>query len=243
MDLQLQALMRGELQRSLSKDSFDLAIEKHAKAFADSIPIEELTQDKLQTLLQKKAHLMQEVIAAAKMPELRIQLEKAFQILKTEGPPWVLEVFIDARRILMQLDFTKPLPDKFSEILKLDNLELEEALLKQASAKYEAGVYADCLALLSLLTTLEPMQADNWYRLGIAAQNCEKRDLAIRAYEIAFELDSKLVGALLFAAHCHALLREKEQAKTLIAQARQLSGSDKTWSPLLENLELLLEAA
>jgi cytochrome c-type biogenesis protein CcmH/NrfG len=90
---------------------------------------------------------------------------------------------------------------------------------------------------LSLFCTGQP---EIWFHLGIAAQKCDKIDLALRAYALTLELDPKHIGARLLAAECLVNCHLNEEANKEIAEAKKIIKEqtvDQVWLDLLSSLE------
>lgn len=239
----------------IEENKFDRAIVSFAQQYADSFPESELAQDPLLSPQLKRARLKEELVDGVQMPELTEQLERAVQIIQNEGVKilsfdqyaHLIEAFSEARIRLEQLDLSKSsLKNNWGTLLQLNDGDTIASLYKMGLVKYEQEQFFDSLALFSLLTALNPEESENWYRMGIAAHNCDKLDLALNAYHTAWELNPDLIGARLFAAQCHVKLHENQAAKELCDEVQVLMAKkepDALWSALLGNMQMFLQAA
>jgi tetratricopeptide (TPR) repeat protein len=126
--------------------------------------------------------------------------------------------------------------------LDSDNME---AIAHLGAATYDEGLYPDCQALYVLLSTLHPENHDYWYRLGIAAQQNEQFELALRAYAASILLDPDSPAAHLFSAQCYLELGMKGDAQVEFLEAKRLAESlpeDSEMQHLVASLATLLQA-
>lgn len=232
-----------------NKDKFQMAIEKHAQNYVNQISDEVFNQNKLISQQLQRAKLINEIIDASKLPDFTEHIKIALKVLFEEGHNYsdnketlkkIYYEFAKAKEILKNLDLDQPIEGNFQSLLKLSN-ESIQFLFDLAQKKYTEKQFLDCLSLFSLLTTLCPNDLDFLYRFGIAAQVCEKYQLALQAFEIVNSLEEN-IGAHLFASECLLKLDHKTQAKDQLQKAKEIikaKNLEGDWNELLENFPQL----
>jgi len=181
------------------------------------------------TPVQRRAQLREELTQELQFPELASYIFPAFKTLLNEKHAY-LEVaankqmqncFAQAASVLSQLDPDKLDAAELSELLNISD-SATESILKVARVKFDDGLYPDCMSIFVLLVTLSPSNWDFWFRLGIAAQEGDNFNLALRAYDAAIALNPEHLDSYLFAAECLRKQGEVEHAKEMLAAAEGL---------------------
>lgn len=260
-DAFLYAMMQGLLVPNKIKTKgsfmsrFDLAIDKAIEGHLDSLSFEELNPHNLQLLshnvLKEKFRI--ELQEALKLPDLDHQIGKAFTFLYSTGR----QLLDDAQYEATIADFSRIV----SEIEKweLDSTSREEsfelprvnnatakALMAMTTVLYADEKYEECLAILCLLLTFFPGNADYWYRSAIAAQQCHRDDFALMAYEATMALDSNHLGARIFAAECYFNAGLQDKAFAAYEEAQEIAKNNvigDEWHQLLNQLKEVLKSA
>lgn len=250
----LRAMMHGEIhgkkkqpeKKNAPKSRLDEELDKEIDAYVDSIELEE-DPKALQSSKAKRESLRQEIKEAVKLPELSKLLETAIGIIFSEGAKYLspeendklLSNFSQASTRFASMHLSDATDKNLQELVEISDDSMN-SMVTIAIAKFKEERFADCLALFSLLSILNPAYSEYWFRMGIAAQKCENYDLASKAYEAASQLDPKLIGSRLFAAECFVERGLTDQAKAEIAAAKKIAEENKVdqmWLDLLPAIE------
>jgi tetratricopeptide (TPR) repeat protein len=231
-------------------NKFKSAINDCIRSYVGNLPDEEFAYNQFESVSVKRQKLINELQEKTTLTRLSKQLECAVGLLLEEGFHYfdknecflLVSDLLRAHESLTQLNVTPPLPADIQEVLQISSMSLG-LILKIALAKFHENQFPQSLSLFALLTTLAPSSSAYWFRLGIAAQRCEQRDLALRAYTVASTFDPTLVGAQIFSAECHLLDDHREKARENCTQARNIMKTTKVeeiWFPLLSEIESVL---
>lgn len=225
-------------------DRLRLALEKQIDSYVDAMKLEEDPHGKhLLSPKLRREKLKHELKEAAELVELSQLLESAVRLLLSQGASYLSE---DAYKLLIS-DFSEAYlqisninldhPVDVSSVVKM-NQETLKSIAAIATEKYSNAQYFDCLSLFSLLSVLNPGNAEYWFRLAISAQKNGNLDLATRCYAATAELDPKHIGARLFAAECCIQRKLKDEAKAEFIAAKEIARNhevEKMWLDLLED--------
>lgn len=256
MDPLLAAMMHGEIPYKKGespkvetvKTPLQIEMEQEIDAYVDKMEFEEeIIRNGLVPIKVKREKLKLEMKEAAKLPKLAQQIDTAIALLLTEG-----------RRYLSKEAFQR-LESDFTTIfthlrdIKLENVSAEDlqhlagisddtmqSIVEFAQATFAEQRYPDCLSLFSLLSILNPGNAEYWFRMGIAAQRCEDFELSCRSYGAASEIDPNHIGARVLAAECYARAKLLDEAKAELAAAKEIAAKgdvDEMWLDLLPVIE------
>lgn len=254
-DPHLYDLLHGETKARESKtdsstqkkNKFDLAIENYIDQYIDSLNFErEIHDNPLTTPQAKKTQIRNELNYSLQMPDLENFLNEAFKELFTHHhnylPPELCrkmeQEFLRIDEKMDKIDVNEVSEKNFQTLFKISHAVMD-GILTVGIAKYQEEEYASCLAIFTLLTSLNPGNEDYWYRLGIAAQKCEDYPLALKAYENTLEISPDLLGAHVFSAECHFHLNQKESAQQSFIKAKEIAETqeiEEVWKVLMSKL-------
>lgn len=183
-----------------------------------------------------------------KINDLALQIKTALKVVFSEGSRYLSEKEND--KLISELSKVKKNLDKIGikditetmlqPLAKISD-ESIYSIYQIAQAKFLEEENVECLALFSFLCHLNPDNAENWFRLGVAAQQNENFEMASRAYAAALMIDPKHVGAKIFSAECFAERNLYPEAKKELAAAKKLIKDVKTdqmWVDLLPVVEV-----
>lgn len=249
-DPYLMAMMRGEFATNKSKsmpkkDKFDLSLEKQVNDYLDTIDFEaECQENKLVSPQMRRAQMKEELLSSMKSNELTQQIQTAISVLLSDGKQCLEE--IEYRQMLEELsqigdkvnaiNLDSPPEENFQTLFNISNSTMG-GIFKVAAFKFASGEFDSCLSIFMLLSTLNPGNAEYWFRLGMAAQQSKNLDLALRAYRVAAELDPQLIGAELLTADCFLRQGKREEAQGAYKAAKKIEKSsqiDPDWKELLD---------
>ncbi|MBA2729055.1 MAG: hypothetical protein H0U49_12895 [Parachlamydiaceae bacterium] len=248
VDFYLQAMMHGLIQTKREiKDKYDEVIEKNIKEYVDSLAFEEGQGAQLVSVKMKKNKLFEELKEDFKMPKLAEFLDSAVLFIKREGLRYIessqyetlLSELDNSSKILELFDPVKEITVKLQNMLQISD-KMMDAINEIAKAAFKEDRTQGSLSLLVFLTTLDPTDADYWFRMGIAAQKCEDIDLALQAYSIALDMDAEIIGARVFSAECYLIQGNQEFAMNEISEAKKIiehTQVDAMWLDLLATME------
>lgn len=254
-DLYKQHLLHGESHKKTpakkqEKDRFSIAIEHDIDRYLDTQSFEgsQLLSPEL-----KRAKMKSEMLEAVQLSELNQQIELALTLLKNEGLKILgketyesmLENLVSAANTFGSMDLSQEPTETFGKLLGFSDLTMQ-ACSTIANAKFKDAHFTDALALCILMSTLAPQNPYHWYRTGIAAQNAQKYDLALQAYEATAELDPTLYEVWLFAVQCYLSQGLYSEARTAFNKAKeaiQYISLEEHQKKLFSNIEEALKAA
>lgn len=253
MDPFLSAMMHGELPtkkpltEGRAKTKLETEIESEIDTYVDGMDLDEDPSHALQNAKAKRESIKHEIKEAVKMPELAQLIDTAMEILHSEGPHFLskesnqalLTELSASNENLDEMGIKEASNEKLQALVKLSD-ESMKSIYEIAVLKFKEGLYPDSVALFSLLGTLDPGQPEYWFRLGIAAQKCDKLEMASRAYAATLKLDPENIGARLFAAECLIHRNLREEAKTELDEAKKLmkgKNVDQVWLDFLPAVE------
>jgi len=231
-----------------SMDKFELAEDK---LFDYLIDKGGLLDDPSSSLLlpasQRRAKLKKEMHEAAEQLDLNLDLAPALRILKEEGASYLdaakfeeMDAQLDKMpTYLDQLDLTQPAKESLCTSLHISDSTLK-SINKVGVAKYDEGNLEGSLSIFGLLATLDHDNENSLYRVGIAAAQLEKWDIALKAFTNAIKLSPEFLGARVFSAECHVRLGQINEAKEDIKEAKRLieiSKPDPIWVEVLTSIE------
>jgi hypothetical protein len=231
-------------------NKFDKEIEDYLIEYVKELPDEEFAYNQLEHIHIKRQKLIRKLKERAIFTRLSHQLDSALIILYEEGLNYfnkeeyvlLIKDFLRAEENLANLDVTKSLSPDVQAVLQISSTSLG-LILKIAMAKFNENQFSQSLALFALLTAFAPGSSAYWFRLGIVAQRCEDRDLALSAYSVSSMLDPSQIGAQIFSAECHLMANAREEAQVNCIQARNIMKTTKVeeiWPPLLSEIESVL---
>jgi tetratricopeptide (TPR) repeat protein len=167
------------------------------------------------------------------MTELQIYINKALGLLLNSSPPLLtLENGEQLKRELVAVveQLESPQFDYSKESFLQQALQISGSsvavISDVAKRLFSQQQYDDALALYSLLSTLDPGNADCWFQLGMCAQESEKWDLAIRAYGAVIQLAPEFIGAYLFSIECHLKGNDQQAANETWKKAKQIAAAN-----------------
>lgn len=233
------------------KSHMEEELNKEIDAYVDSLELEE-TPNALQSSKIKREKIRHEIKEGVKLPELSQLLESAMGIVISEGELYLsqkeneklLTDFANASKHFATMHLADSDNKNLQELIHITDDSMV-SIVKMALAKFSEERFADCMALFSLLSILNPAYSEYWYRLGIASQKCGNYDLAARAYHAAAELDPNLIGARLFAAESYVQLKRSHEAKSEIAAAKKIAAEhkvDQMWVDLIPAIEKTIKS-
>lgn len=237
--------------KSHKKDRFAKAVEKDIDRDLDMIDFSGTNSDLLSPEM-KRAKMKHEMLEAVTHSELTQQIPLALALLRDQGADFLtkeayeamLANLASAATTLDAFDFSKEQTYNFQKILGINDHTME-AFATVATAKFDAGLYADALALCALMLTLAPENASYWYRTAIAAQNTQKHDFALKAYAAAVDLDPTLYKAWLFMTEYYISQELYSEANTAFEKAKEIvQGTDleDSWQQMILHIEAVLKA-
>lgn len=259
-DPYLEAMMKGEIITAggiaerhavpQKKDRFTDALEKKIEEHLDSLQLEEISVDALLTPAVRKAKLKRELLEANKFFETESYLTSALNILRTK---WIQgdddetlkemeERFSKIADILNTAEIETLSTESLYTVLGISD-DLMSAILEMAIQYFASEEYDNSLAILILLTTLAQDNPNYWLRLGIAAQKTENYQLALKAYDITFELAPNAIGPLLFSVECYLGDGQPEKALEVIEEVKKIAlttEQDLIWLDLLAKVEAIM---
>jgi hypothetical protein len=229
------------------KDKLKEDIEQEIDAFVNAYEFE---PDPFQDLKSKRARLKLQIQKTLEMQELSTQLEKAFEILFSEGSKYLeneaneklLSDLSNSAEKLKDIGVQEAGNSDLQSLIKISDTSII-SISEVAFAKFEEKRYADALALFSFLSILDPGSSEFWFRLGIAAQKNGNVGLASRAYAATLAIDPNNFGARLFAAECLAELNRFEEAKAEVAAAKDIVKNidvEQMWLDLISAIESVM---
>lgn len=252
--LYMEAMMRGEFARKKNmvlknkeergkeerspeeRSQFEIVLDKEIDNYVDAMEIEEdpSHQDLLSPTLRREK-IKTELKTAIRMEDLSQLIESAVKLLLAEGAndlsqetyKLLISDFSDAYTRISKINLEQASDLNISALAHLSNESLE-AIAVIAIDKFSKELYYDSLSLFSLLAIINPGHAEYWFRMAIAAQKFGNLELATRAYATTIELDSKHIGARLFAAECYAMRNLKDEANAEFAEAKKIAANNKT---------------
>lgn len=242
--------MQNKNAKKNKSKHLDEKLEKEIDAYIDSLEIEENPNDLLGPKA-KREKIRHEIKESVRPAELSHLLESAMEILISEGDRYLslheneklLLDFTNATQYFTAIQPTDSQDKPLQEIIQISNDSMQ-SIVSIALAKYNETHYADSLALFSLLSILNPANQEYWFRLGIAAQECESYPLAIRAYNAALQLDSQMIGPRLFSAECLIALKHFDEAKQQINTAKKIAKETKVdhmWLEMIPSIERMIK--
>jgi tetratricopeptide (TPR) repeat protein len=253
MDPFLSAMMHGEHPskkpptEGRAKTKLETEIESEIDAYVDGMELDEDPSHALLSARARRESIKRDIKEEVKMPELAQFIDVAMEILHSEGPHFLsqesnqalLSELSASNENLGDIGIKEASSEKLQALAKLSD-ESMKSIYEIAVLKFKEGLFPDSLALFSLLGTLDPGQPEYWFRLGIAAQKCEKLEMASRAYAATSKLDPENIGARLFAAECLINRGLRDEAKAEIAEAKKLMKNgnvDQIWLDFLPAVE------
>jgi tetratricopeptide (TPR) repeat protein len=249
----LRAMMHGDHDKKGhrkhskgKKGHIEEELDQEIDAYVDSLELEE-GPNALESVKAKREKIRNEIKEGVKLPELTKLLESAMGIVISEGERYLsaeengqlLSDFANAAKYFAAMHLAESSDKNLQELIHISDDSMK-SIVQMALAKFTEERFADCLALFSLLSILNPAYSEYWYRLGIAAQKCGNYDLALRAYHGALQLDPHLIGAKLFTAECLIELKRFDEAKSEIAEAKKMANEqkvDQMWIDLIPAIE------
>lgn len=250
--LYLQSLMRYEAKKSKNQFDidFDKEIDRAAKEYLDQLPKTDIDHT-FENPKQREETVKLKIKEALKLPELSQQLDQAISILLKDGTSYLSKEdfdrltheFQDANKIFSQIKLEETTQFNLQDLCHISD-ESMLAIVNVGVAKYSEKQYLDCLALFALLTTLDPTVPEYWLRYGLAAYVNDKDEIALKAYEVALDLNPNFVEARLFAAECYIKQDMFNEAKEEYLVAKKLLSESKEksiWSDMISKLEELLQ--
>lgn len=241
-------LLPAETQK-LSSSPLEASLEEEIETYLDSLSFE--TDDPLAAQLTsrqyKRNQLKASILEEAQCVGLCEHLSLAVTLVQTEGMR-----FLDKAVYEILLSDLESAGGKISQLTAKDltSLPLWEcldikvssmnALMTLAKGTFAEQRFHDSLALCTLLLTLAPDEADYWFHAGMAAQQIEDYEFAVKAYEAAIALDDALVGPRIFLTECLFVTGRYSEAEEAFSKAKELADKgekDPLWQALLPQLE------
>ncbi len=224
----------SQLQKDTPKSQYELEIDKEIDDYVDHMELD-LDPKKLALKSEKmqKAALKQELKEAIKLPEMSQQMKLAKKILKSEAKNYLSEESLQilnsdlatASERLAEIKIDEGGDSNIQNLIKMSDTSVD-SIAQIAQEKYKEERLEECLSLFYLLTILNPENDEFWFRLGIIAQQCEKYELALRAYAVTFDLDPENLAAKLFSAECYIGLNRTDEALQEIEAVKKLAESE-----------------
>lgn len=263
VDIYLKTMMQGELdkpkslaaaQKKQKIDKFDAAYNELFDHFVDStssdLPQETLIPNSIQREKRKK-----DLMDNTQCLNLEISLKPAIDFLTNkkecqydfsqEEYDLLLLQFSKISFYLKKIDFTQIHRESLYSLLHLTESTMQ-AIFRVAIAKYNEEEFETSFNLFSLLATLDQENEDYWYRLGIAAIQIGKLELALQSLAFTLYLNQKMLGARLFSAECYLRLDQLNDAKAELEEAKKIVEDipqEQIWLDLLVNIEERTNAA
>lgn len=252
-DPYLEAMMHGDFlpkekaDVKVKKNKFDLAIERQINDYIDTLNLEaDPFQNKLISPSVRRSKILFELKNAISLPDLESYLPNAISLLISKGQHYLeheayTQMELELSKIpemAERVDLSNEIGDSFQSVFKIDDTVMQ-SILQIAIAKFREEKYEESFSLFVLLSSLSPGNFDYWLQLGVAAQKFQKLDLALRAYEMALDLNPDLIGAKLFMVECYIEKNLLQQATKALEEAKQMADRiqmEQVWSDLLQAL-------
>lgn len=231
---------------SVRNDRFLKAYEEAIQKRVDSLLQEQTFENKFLSIEQLRKKIEKEVREASDLSEFGDYITTALRLFRTEGSRYLeKEAFNNLLEGLNQLAIG-------IEALDLENLDNEtfyetfevltkntEDILKIGTLKYEEGLIRESLAVFTFLTLIQSHDSDFWYRMGLIAQEDKNMELALRAFNVALELNPQLIGPHIYGAMSLFNQGLKEEALEEIKAAKSKQRNEE-WSEEIQAVEDLI---
>lgn len=227
-DPKLQEMLHPK--RAVVVDRYEQAIseqiEKFLSVYSD---LEEGLSSKLVSKEMRRARLSQELKQELKFEELGQHLNRAVEILLDEGRKYFPEGYDQMERDfengyqkLLELDLNQKInTSDLQDLLQFSPATLS-SIVNCAKEKFKEEQYENCLSIFILLTTLDEMNPEYWFRVGIAAQYCENVTLALKVFGVAKYLDPEMIGPRVLSADCYLQLDQRDNAQKEYIEAKKI---------------------
>lgn len=236
------------LETVQSSNRFSIAFEKAVKREVEKQLAEQIEENKFLSRENLRQKIEEEVRRASDLSEFGAYITSAVRIFRHEGIRYLdeeqnrilLEGLSELGKKIDQLDLENLTDQSLYEAFEVLNPSVE-AVLKMGIAKYEEDLYQDSLALFTFLTLIEAGEPDYWFRMGLVAEKDNKIDLALRAFEVAEDLNPGLAGPHIYAAECLLLKGLKQEARREVEEAKNcINQSETAWGEEVAAIEDLL---
>lgn len=220
---ELQYLMNGGAQHE-KKDKYDVETDKAINKYLDSLDNSDLddpNENKLISKEMKRAKKKQEIINELLPPEVDESIKIAFEILLNEGDHYlpkedytsIVNLLKEINESFEKMNAFEVSPDlSVQESLKINEKNIE-SIFNVAVEKSKESKLDDAMALFLLLSTLVPDDLDYLYRAGVAAQECEKLNLAISCHSTVCELAPDFLESRIFLILCYIKSDQYDKAE------------------------------
>ncbi|MBA3237112.1 MAG: hypothetical protein H0T62_02025 [Parachlamydiaceae bacterium] len=257
VDIYLQLMMHGELNKregkasskpAIKKSKFEISQEKLIDDYIDTFSLVECApKNALIPDSIRRVKIKEDLKNSVNFLNIDMDLNESFEILTNDGLLYLekeesqemITQILGIPLYIDQVDFNKPLKESLSTFLHIsDSVML--SIFKIGIAKYNEMAYEASFSIFFLLSSLDHANEEGWYRLGIVAVHLEKINLALQAFAYAIYLNADLLGARLFSAQCYIKLGEVESAKAEITEVKNIIGRsspEPIWIELLTNIE------
>ncbi len=249
-DLYLEAIMHGDFPHKKMgvaltpiKNKFEIAIENAINKYVETLNVEDTAfEDHKRHLDRIKEEIKRESLS----PKLKNQILGAFDFIMAKGSENLnkelfertMKEFQSLNEYLQNVDLNEPFPD-----FKITP-EVNAGLLQLALLKYQKSEYPLSLSLFVLLTALNPINADYWFRQGIVCQKCQEYEMAIQYYERSLELDSELLGARLLTIECLTNTKQLDLAKSSFEQIKKMTEGmemSEIWTEYMADIDSIIQ--
>ena len=209
------------------------------------------TSNELESPKIKKAKMKQEIQNLLNFSDVDEKVNLALGICKNESGQFLskeaydslLKNFSEVEESALLITSDQETQQNLKTLLKITDASCE-SLIRIANGLYQSNRYNECIAVLTLLISLESEVGDYWYRLGIVEQQCHNYELALKAYQTVIALEPSFFEAYIFAADCYLSQNLVSEAKAAYEEAKKLMDqgeADPTRKQLLEQLENMVK--
>lgn len=198
------------ISRRKTDPKYEKAIDALSEKYVESTIEEPSSKPGLLSPEARKNKLKQEFKNSVRMDEHEKYLADSISILMSDGKrhlkqeEWdnLLKELQKAKKKINKLSYKDTLPETLYPTLGITDSGMK-SIDTVARLKYRYKEYDSAIALHVLLTTLNAEEPLYWYHLGIAFQDAEMYDKAIKAYSICHIMDPENIATYIFSAECY----------------------------------------
>jgi tetratricopeptide (TPR) repeat protein len=240
--------------QSVEKDQFDLALDKIIEEYVDAkMQEDDPSKNLLSSPQLRRAKFAAEIRENLNATEVENQVTAAISVLENEGLAYFgqedYQLLMDNLDLLYKQLNSINLSEVNHESLK-SALSIPQPVLDLifnfAIEKHNQQLLFDSLSLFAFLSILKDDEPEYAYRVGLVAQECERYDQALRAYQTASQIAPQFIGTHIFSIQCYLKIGQYVNALAELEKAREILKSSKVeefWQKHLLDMEALLESA